>query len=672
MGQNFYIYDVTVRESQWKTEHIADSHIRDEVVYAQEAGIDYVNLGFLYNGKHENLSAINGLCELKQRMKGRNSASFFVVDVDIFNHPLPVYNYKKIIEENRRLIINIRFRRKDIKAAQRYYEEIRRVGIPTMISPLRCEDYSLKEFQTMVDWVWKDAYAFFVDDADGTMTYQKVEPYFEILRAYTPLDTRLGLSARQNTKEIVKKLMDSNLNGNYIITSSICGVSKYLDLYRTENACKLLNSKYGTKYNISALAFMRDYYISYYVAGAERLSITDYAWSSIAEKRYIHYYRAIGLQDWEILECLRNNTSSCFSPTYAERLLKNVRCSYWKQKMCILVPTCNRPETIQFWLERTGKRLFEYGVDLIIYDSSDDDNTQRRVKQFSKKGYSNIKYVKYTGFYDGRSLDHKLIEAYKEYANQYEYIWICRDGIAVEWDYVHSRLKKLFDDRNDLIVVDSDWRDIWGTGNRQYHNAVKLFQDQCIRMVTLGTMIVNSRFMMRVIEEIPIDDSNYSLWQMVAIFQYYARHRIMAASYTGNVFVYNPMGTISSFWNSNGKALWQWAERWYIVVDSLPKMYDKAKKNVYKIDMYDFHPFSMHTLLLIKSNNGLRIKDVVHYQKYFRYIHDRPIWQYYILALLPIPHKMLKGIIMHPNGIPYRIMKKTLDIARTIYHGRSE
>ena len=124
---------------------------------------------------------------------------------------------------------------------------------------------------------------------------------------------------------------------------------------------------------------MRDYYISYYVAGAERLSITDYAWSSIAEKRYIHYYRAIGLQDWEILECLRNNTSSCFSPTYAERLLKNVRCSYWKQKMCILVPTCNRPETIQFWLERTGKRLFEYGVDLIIYDSSDDDNTQRRV-----------------------------------------------------------------------------------------------------------------------------------------------------------------------------------------------------------------------------------------------------------------------------------------------------
>ena len=144
-------------------------------------------------------------------------------------------------------------------------------------------------------------------------------------------------------------------------------------------------------------------------------------------------------------------------------------------------------------------------------------------------------------------------------------------------------IKKLFDDRNDLIVVDSDWRDIWGTGNRHYHNAVKLFQDQCIRMVTLGTMIVNSRFMMRVIEEIPIDDSNYSLWQMVAIFQYYARHRIMAASYTGNVFVYNPMGTISSFWNSNGKALWQWAERWYIVVDSLPKMYDKAKKNVYKI-----------------------------------------------------------------------------------------
>lgn len=44
----------------------------------------------------------------------------------------------------------------------------------------------------MVDWVWKDAHAFFVDDADGTMTYQKVEPYFEILRAYTPLDTRLG------------------------------------------------------------------------------------------------------------------------------------------------------------------------------------------------------------------------------------------------------------------------------------------------------------------------------------------------------------------------------------------------------------------------------------------------------------------------------------------------
>lgn len=379
------------------------------------------------------------------------------------------------------------------------------------------------------------------------------------------------------------------------------------------------------------------------------------------------------LHDLEIREVMAAIPKEAFFTTKnAMKYLRLVRREKWKGNLCIIVPTCNRKKAIEYYINVTGKRLWHYGIDLIIYDSSDNDEIYRLVEKARKQGYTNIVYDKYDGYYDGKSIDHKLIEAYRQYESKYKYIWLCRDGIAINFDYMHLYLLDLIEEEQDLILVDSDWRDIKNTGNKTYDECTKLFHEQCIRMVTLGTIIVKSSFMMKVINEIPISEENYSLWQVIAIFQYYAKHpeSVRASSYMGNVFIYNPSGTISSFWNTNGKALWQWAERWYVVIASLPEVYNRYKKDVYHIEMVDFHPFSVKTLMLIKANNGLGLSKIINYWKYLKWVSDRPLWQYCFLSMLPIPHGMLRNVLMKNESIYHKIIRDVYRNVRDYIKGR--
>lgn len=657
MSNRFLIFDSTIQESVWEINPLPDGHIKKIIEYGRKAKIDYISIGYLSNYEKETSPAAIKNCEELKRRIGVAGQTGLVALADLALRPQPVQHYSKAVKNRNDFLVCVRFTKRNIKRALQYCADLKNAGIQMMIDPLFCDDYSVEEFNALVKTFLKYAPSvFFVDDSRGALGLNELAPFFSVVNSLAQTAV-VGFRSNINAENMVKKLLSSTGDTQYLIASSICGIGKYMNMCRTEKLVCLLQNQDAFRYDFMMVAMLYDFYLKHYVKGTGIYSVVSVLKQSSREAKYMEYYCSQGLQNWEIYLCYKEIGVKNYSIQYAESVLKSVRREYWQKKMCIIVPTCNRPETIEYWLEHSGKRLYHYGITLVIYDSSSDDKTRWIAKQYIKQGYRNIRYVRYDGYYDGRSLDHKLIEAYKEFADQYEYIWICRDGIVIEWDYIHGKLKQLIDEDNELIVVDSDWRDIWGTGKREYHNAGKLFADQCIRMVTLGTMIVRNDFIMQVINDIEIDDSNYSLWQVIAVFQYYENHPVHAACYTGNVFAYNPCGTISSFWNSNGKALWQWAERWYTVIESLPAMYDKYKADVYHIDMVDFHPFSLHTLMLIKSNNGLRIRDVNHYKKYFKYVHDRPIWQYYAIAMLPIPHKALKRAIMQKKGILYRVMK---------------
>ena len=668
----FHVFDCTLSEGGFAIKWVFYyDNIKGILSGLSECGTEYIDVGILrneYSTKHRTLISGGRLLRLLLQNCGKRRYS---ATVTIDKRTLPINNYVRFIPQGMDFSIRVKFDRWHIEGALQYCESLLQHGIPVIIDPIDCAKYTPDEFRCMAERFARFApRAFFVSDDNGIYRPEDVLPYLFVVRDLFPQSVMIAYRGRGATGKTLKHLLaGTDFDGrSFLIEGAVCGLgSKYVNA-KSEKIAWQINSRGNGTYALQKYADLVDRYLKGACSSIGSLTVTDTLVKELdSSKKYLGYYRSIGLGDTEIMGCLKELERKKYSYENAEQVLRSNRTKYWKQRLGVIVPTCNRPETIRFWLEFSGKRLWQYGVDLIIYDSSTDDKTKEITYGYIHAGYRNIKYVPYTGYYDGKSLDHKLIEAYKRYADTYEYIWLIRDGIAIAWDYFNEQLRYRFDRGDDLIVVDSDWRDIWGTGIQRYTRPEKLFEDQGIRMVTLGTMIVKSSFMMDVIEKIPVDDTNYSLWQMISVFQYYTDHRVRASSYTGNVFVYNPSGTISSFWNTNGKALWQWAERWYEVIHSLPDIYDAKKKKVYKIDMYDFHPFSIHTLALIKANNGLRVRDVNHYKPYFKYVHDRPIWQYYALALAPIPHHYLKDAIMHPESRSYRFINKCAGGLRGVY-----
>lgn len=56
------------------------------------------------------------------------------------------------------------------------------------------------------------------------------------------------------------------------------------------------------------------------------------------------------------------------------------------------------------------------------------------------------------------SLDHKIIKAYSDFYNDYDYLWICRDGLIINLEYIYELLYKAMKMEVDYIIVDSMFR----------------------------------------------------------------------------------------------------------------------------------------------------------------------------------------------------------------------
>lgn len=224
----------------------------------------------------------------------------------------------------------------------------------------------------------------------------------------------------------------------------------------------------------------------------------------------------------------------------------------------------------------------------------------------------------------------------------------------------YGKLKNYMEKGYECIVVDASFRNYHKECKREYtknNDKKDFFKDNAVRMVTLGTLIFSSDFVKKLIEDYPINDENYSLWQMATPFHYYSKNDIKAVTYIGNVFYYNNIGTLNSFWNKAGKAFKQWVERWYHIIYSMPNIYDEIKSEIMKIEMFDFHPFYLNSLIRMRANGGFDIKLLNEYKDYLPKVSDTSMKKFYIAALMP--RCLAKLIINHENN---RCIKKIKSI----------
>ena len=361
-----------------------------------------------------------------------------------------------------------------------------------------------------------------------------------------------------------------------------------------------------------------------------------YSWASKYCYYYIYVFYAVRSSIVGILESILENDRDDCSMEKAYNYLRK----YEKDKINfgVVIPTCNRPEAIKYILEYTSISYRRRAVDLIIYDSSDNYDTKNIVESFIHNGYQNVYYKKYSGVFDGFSLDHKIIEAYKEFSNGYDYLWLCRDGLVPVIDEIIEKFIFYKQEKIDCVIVDTKSRNYGLEIEKTYfgkEDCLLFLKEQVTRLQTLGMLIFSKEYALYLLNEFPLTESTYSLWQMAVPFHSFVRRDLKVIFTTRNVFAENIGASKTHFWSKSEKLFEQWAYRWINVVDKLPNEYNELKKECYMVYTIDFHPFSPATIMKMRTKGGLNHRILKKYKKYIPLVTKTPMWYFNVITYTP-------------------------------------
>ena len=363
-----------------------------------------------------------------------------------------------------------------------------------------------------------------------------------------------------------------------------------------------------------------------------------------------------GVEDIEgILNLIPVEDRIIYSEKKARKYLREYRKKHLN--MVIVIPTCNRCTSIDYLLFKSVKELWFWGIDVVVYDSSSDDRTEAVVKNFILDGYDNIIYKRYRGAFDGFSIDQKVIDALREHLD-YDYIWVMRDGLVPILKSVYDKFLKIFKDRPEIVVVDSSCRNNGDHYIKKYSDCPLFFLENMARATVMGCLILSSNTAHYAIDHYAIDQSNYSLWLATVPFYYCAEKQTAPILYIDDVFEYNIASSKNLFWNKSGRAFEQWGYRWDTIITALPSVYDEYKPLVEKIEMYDFHPFSMESLLRMRGNGGLTLRLIRKYQDKIPKVCNTPIWKFMLAAVMP--KSVARWLIARPHWHMYNLYQKMI------------
>ncbi|MCM1100967.1 MAG: hypothetical protein NC398_06240 [Acetatifactor muris] len=111
------------------------------------------------------------------------------------------------------------------------------------------------------------------------------------------------------------------------------------------------------------------------------------------------------------------------------------------KKVALCIPTYNRAEEIRTVLEKELDFLHRHAVDVHIFDSSETETTKRVVT-----GYGHYENLYYHAVDSSIRSNEKVFHIYRDYADQYEYVWVIHDHTIFTEDALCYILEQL-DDR---------------------------------------------------------------------------------------------------------------------------------------------------------------------------------------------------------------------------------
>ena len=274
--------------------------------------------------------------------------------------------------------------------------------------------------------------------------------------------------------------------------------------------------------------------------------------------------------------------------------------------------THNHPDIVKDVLDRSLKDYVDHGIDVCIYDDSDDELTKQLIESYRDEYDGKLYYV---DVHAAVHADHKMLLIQQGYGlpKDYDYIWPVKDRVCFTASYLDKLCEALDKDPDVIIGCNETQRwDVSRPINRDiYKEPVELCRNYCFVSTNWEATIKRRSTMLT-----PIDwdryDREYSVNMnnsFVQLISMYVRFSEMD-SMTAMIVHYEPEERyIAQFGGSSWRDVMfnTWIDRWTAAIFSLPSIYDpykleiiKSETNLFEVmgsveHMMDFHAKGIFT-----------------------------------------------------------------------------
>lgn len=503
-------------------------------------------------------------------------------------------------------------------------------------------------------------------DTSGVLTEKDLADSFSLCDELLAPSIRIGLHGCDNLQclfGLAKTFCTLETERGLCVDVSAGGMGAGALHLSSMEFAKWINDTFHRNYDLPVLAFEETYTKLYLESKQE--SATQLLYYTAAKNkcsyRYTEYYCDLQIEPADQLEIykeIERKFAFQFDKSAANRALLRYRKK--RLNLAVVIPTANHPSVVFQLLCQAAKDLLCFGVDIVIYDSSDDEQTHAVTMNFQIDGYDNVHYRRYTGELDGLSIDRKVLAAYSEYLDR-DYIWLCRDGLIPTISQFYNELVELAEKGTEFITVDWSERNNGRHCVKNYDDCVEFFLENVGRMNTLGCSIFSGSFMRRLLHDRPLDKSNYGFWVPIAAFHQMAVEPVLCGLIISNVFTYNSEETSPGYWVKGMLKIW--GENWYRTISGLPAVYDVAKPSVLKIHASDFQPFTVKSMLMLRSTNDFNLSIYREYREILSQVSINSPSKFYFAAL--IPKSVAKWLLkmesywtLHPDSLFAKLISK--------------
>ena len=292
--------------------------------------------------------------------------------------------------------------------------------------------------------------------------------------------------------------------------------------------------------------------------------------------------------------------------------------------------THNHVEAMSEVLDRCLTTYAAHGIDICIYDDSDDDSTKNMVSSIISNGASNIYYVDAHWALSGTHKHLRVLQGYG-LPKDYDYIWPCKDRVCFGEPFLED-LCKAIDEGHDVIIGANEYAR-WDVGEKVlqnvYTNPVEFYRLYTVMSTNWESLIIKRSTMSDPIDwdayrQIYNISENNSFCQTLSLFVRLSEMdvcSIRVCRYTDERFISDKATTS---WRH--QIFEVWIDRWVAANFSLPSIYDKYKSEAIKSETNISELFgSVEGMITLHNNEIYSVSVFEKYKNIWPFVTEIPL-----------------------------------------------